>query len=244
MSENLLFTEFWEHESRRVGVGIRLGDEPFYSMRNFFLSGFLTSAGSEQVAVTIDQFKGESEVYYSEDGRHVFTAGRPLGSGIGLSRNVAANAGVLELIGCPRLDTPTVFSTKNDNIFVFSKLNLKVLITSLSESPFFRRYNSERERVAFATAQKLLPAELRQNVQLGQCVVPDGEIANGSWISFNRFMPHVESGWENGCGAFQVSGGDRQQVVHGSDVPLSSGATVGIYCAATGTVVPVAEVAA
>src|SRR5437870_2258688 len=99
MPESLLLTSMWEHEGQFVANAVRLGDGlasdvPTKRMHGIFRCP--SRAGLQEIAGSLEEFKGPTEVYYGDDGeRIVCIAGRWLGSGLNGAYEMAANSVVM-----------------------------------------------------------------------------------------------------------------------------------------------------
>lgn len=240
--EYFLITDVWQVELRTACIAQAIGAAHSEREPTNVVSGIAFDVAGNSTSLTIESFKSEStEVFYSDElGRQVFVAGRPLGSGIGSLRLVAANATVLEIHGAvPFL--PAVFSAESNCRLSFRRVKCNRLIGSLNESPFVKMDEMRIERQfdewdkSFA---KYLPSSRSRPFRR----VETGEFLDGAWIPFNRVKLTNQPSWKIELGFVQLVRHGPALLCSESTMQVNSGTILGIECPGVDSLVSIAEV--
>ena len=202
MTETLLLTKMWEHEGRCASIALMLGEKLVCDLPSNRMQGRLVDSSSKSVSTEVEEFKGASDVWYTDDGkRHAYVAGSQLISGEEGAHLYAANASVVELYGS-RLTTPCVFTTDENLQFSFLRSKVKKKAAFLSDLPFYRANSRRNSDDSFSLAQALVPSSLRSRIQR----TTDDEFSSTrvraeDWLPFNRIGSEGE--WRACLGAIR-----------------------------------------
>jgi hypothetical protein len=238
MNPTVLITDVWDFEGRSVARAVCLCEQLVLELCMNRERGRCVDSTGKELVIEIEEFKGDSEVWYSDDGgRHVFIAGRPIGSGESYARNLATNATVVEIHGVWPT-SPAVYTADRDSTFRFMQLRATKLIRNLSDIPFYNANHIVHSTGAATIAAALVPDELKSRVrsnrkdEFGTCL-----ISASDWIPFNRIR--TDRDWRRCFGAVRFSGddladliiqNDQSEIIPGTMIGSAVSSSIATYC--------------
>jgi hypothetical protein len=239
MNPAVLLTDVWVFEGRSVARAVCLCEQLVLELFINREPGRCVDSTGKELIIEIEEFKGPTEVWYSDDGeRHIFIAGEPIGSGESYARNLATNATVVEIHGdCP--SSPAVYTADREAVYGFAQLRATKLINKLSDIPFYAANQRVHCAGVAAVAEALVPDELKSRLpsnrkdEFGKYL-----ISSTDWIPFNRICMDKE--WQRCVGAVRFSDDNVVQLVlqnksskivaPGAMIGAAAGSAVKTYC--------------